>query len=239
MADGSYKAIEDVEIGDKVLATDPDTGESSPETVLDRTASFGAKHLVKISLQAAVSLNDDATVVATSSHPFWVPPLKQWVEATYLQVGNQLQTSNGAKVRIQSVQRWSSVRQVYNLTVADIPAYYVKLGNAPVLVHNVDKWRCVTFSGAEQQHFGKWANTTFSVEEGGKRAAMQWHWYKHRDGFRDFGEYTERALDWWTQNEGKGKPKKLGDGTWGIAIKEGNRYGIYTTSGKIVTYAEN
>jgi hypothetical protein len=34
MADGSHKAIEDLKVGEKVLATDPQTGETTAEPVL-------------------------------------------------------------------------------------------------------------------------------------------------------------------------------------------------------------
>src|SRR5690606_20820720 len=34
LADGSTKPIEEVELGDRVLATDPDTGESEPQKVV-------------------------------------------------------------------------------------------------------------------------------------------------------------------------------------------------------------
>jgi hypothetical protein len=43
-------------------------------------------------------------VVATGNHPFWLPQLHRWVEATDLQVGQWLQTSAGTWVQIAAVR---------------------------------------------------------------------------------------------------------------------------------------
>lgn len=50
MADGTSKPIENVKTGDKVLATDPETGEQGPRTVLATIVGTGAKTLVEITV---------------------------------------------------------------------------------------------------------------------------------------------------------------------------------------------
>ncbi len=138
MADGTTEPIEDVGIGDKVLATDPESGETTAETVTAEIKGEGLKHLVKVT----VDIDGDegskkAQVIATDGHPFWVPELGEWINATGLQSGQWLQTGDGTRVQITAIQRWTSVRDiVHNLTVSDTHTYYVAVGETPVLVHN-------------------------------------------------------------------------------------------------------
>lgn len=74
---------------------------------------------------------------ATDGHPFWVPELGTWVDATDLRSGEWLQTSAGTYVQITAVERWTSPgATVHNLTVGDTHTYYVVAGSVPVLVHN-------------------------------------------------------------------------------------------------------
>ncbi|MFC6020041.1 polymorphic toxin-type HINT domain-containing protein [Plantactinospora solaniradicis] len=137
MADGTTRAIKDVEAGDIVLATDPETGETAAKAVAATIIGVGSKNLVRITVD-----NDgedgDATgnVIATDGHPFWVPELGQWRDATDLAPGQWLQTSAGTHVQITAVQRWAQIAQVHNLNIADIHTYYVIAGATPVLVHN-------------------------------------------------------------------------------------------------------
>ncbi|MFF9794286.1 ricin-type beta-trefoil lectin domain protein [Streptomyces bacillaris] len=138
MADGSAKPIEDVKVGDKVKATDPETGETRVETVTAEIKGEGLKHLVKVTIDTDGDRGTKtAEVTATDGHPFWVPELGEWIGATNLKPGQWLQTGAGTQVQITAVGRWaSSGATVHNLTVGNIPTYYVLAGSAPVLVHN-------------------------------------------------------------------------------------------------------
>ncbi|MFI8293891.1 ricin-type beta-trefoil lectin domain protein, partial [Streptomyces sp. NPDC085614] len=138
MADGSAKPIEKVKAGDKVLATNPESGETRIETVTAEIKGQGLKHLVKITIDTdGKAGSETAQVTATDGHPFWVPELGKWVDATDLKSGQWLQTSAGTFTRITSIMRWT-VRDatVHNLTVGDLHTYYVVAADAPVLVHN-------------------------------------------------------------------------------------------------------
>nr|WP_308114672.1 polymorphic toxin-type HINT domain-containing protein [Streptomyces sp. ISL-12] len=137
MADGSTKPIEDVKTGDKVLATDPKTGRTTLKTVTAEITGQGLKNLVKITLSIKVEGKTlTASVTATDGHPFWVPELGAWIDATNLVAGEQLSTSTRAAARITKIRRWTQQASVHNLTVADIHTYYVLAGETPVLVHN-------------------------------------------------------------------------------------------------------
>jgi len=138
MADGSTKKIRDVDIGDKVLATDVETGETKTETVTAEIKGTGLKHLVKVTIDIDGKKGDKtASVTATDGHPFWVPELGEWIDATDLTSGEWLRTSVGTHVQISAVERWTTPKAtVHNLTVGELHTYYVLAGTAPVLVHN-------------------------------------------------------------------------------------------------------
>ncbi|MFI6744501.1 polymorphic toxin-type HINT domain-containing protein [Nonomuraea sp. NPDC050451] len=137
MADGSRKPIEDVRVGDEVVATDPASGETKAKKVTALINSSGMKNLVEITITAEVGGKVDLqSVIATAGHPFWVPPLRAWVDATYLQPGTWLRTSAGTWIQITDVKRWTGQQSVHNLSVDDIHTYHVAVGAVSVLVHN-------------------------------------------------------------------------------------------------------
>ncbi|MGW4287956.1 polymorphic toxin-type HINT domain-containing protein [Streptomyces sp. NPDC004673] len=72
MADGLTKPIEKVEVGDKVVATDPRTGKASVQTATAKILGKGQKDLVHITLTAhdGSSANTKTKVTATVGHPF-------------------------------------------------------------------------------------------------------------------------------------------------------------------------
>ncbi|MFB9469612.1 polymorphic toxin-type HINT domain-containing protein [Nonomuraea salmonea] len=146
LADGSSKAIEDIKVGDRVLATDAATGETEAESVTALITGNGTKHLITITVNVGGTgdVTTD-TIIATDHHPFWVPDLHAWIDAGDLQPGMWLRTSAGAYVLVSAVERWTAVRQVHNLTVDDLHTYYVLAGTTPVLVHN----DCGTWDHAE------------------------------------------------------------------------------------------
>ncbi|MGW0827849.1 polymorphic toxin-type HINT domain-containing protein [Streptomyces sp. NPDC002845] len=138
MADGSTKPIKDVKAGDQVLATDPETGETRAETVTAEIKGQGVKRLVKVTIDTdGKKGTQTAEVTATDGHPFWVPELGQWIDATDLTAGQWLRTGAGTHVQITAVQRWTALQAtVHNLTVSDLHTYHVLAGATPVLVHN-------------------------------------------------------------------------------------------------------
>ncbi|MGW6746257.1 polymorphic toxin-type HINT domain-containing protein [Streptomyces sp. NPDC055025] len=139
MADGTTKTIKDIDIGDKVVATDPESGKTRTKTVTAEITGKGAKNLVQVTLDTdGKHGNRTASVTATDGHPFWVPELGEWIDATDLNPGQWLRTSAGTYVQITAVTRWTQQSTVHNLTVADIHTYYVVAGATPVLVHNCD-----------------------------------------------------------------------------------------------------
>ncbi|MEU3603562.1 polymorphic toxin-type HINT domain-containing protein [Streptomyces sp. NPDC006798] len=137
MADGSTKPIEEVRNGDKVVATDPETGETAIETVTAEIKGEGEKKLVQVTIDTdGAEGSATAVVTATDGHPFWVPELREWIDATDLAAGDWLRTGAGTLVQITAVERRTAQATVHNLTVSDLHTYYVLAEATPVLVHN-------------------------------------------------------------------------------------------------------
>ncbi|QFZ21108.1 SpvB/TcaC N-terminal domain-containing protein [Saccharothrix syringae] len=137
MADGSRKAIEDVEVGDRVLATDPGTGRTSARPVTALITGDGRKELVEVTVDTDGDAGDArGVVVATDGHPFWVDDEGRWVAAAELDAGDALRAPDGTLLRVLGTSRYAEVARVHNLTVAGVHTYYVEAGGADLLVHN-------------------------------------------------------------------------------------------------------
>jgi hypothetical protein len=133
MADGTTKAIEDIRVGDQVVAFDPETGERGPRTVTDTIVGDGVKQLVGIRIRTS---GGESTIWATEHHPFWNPAAGEWVDAGDLQVGSELLTDDGDRVTVTGTSEVARVQRVHNLTVDGSHTYYVFAGDKPILVHN-------------------------------------------------------------------------------------------------------
>ncbi|MFE7333196.1 RHS repeat-associated core domain-containing protein, partial [Streptomyces sp. NPDC057565] len=137
MADGTRKPIKDIKIGDKVQATDPQTGETGPRTVTALIEGNGDKQLVDLTIDTGQAQSaKTSSITATDGHPFWVPDLKKWVTAGELTVGQWLQTSTGTWIQISAISHRTESTTVHNLTVDGLHTYYVASGDATALVHN-------------------------------------------------------------------------------------------------------
>ncbi|MGP4112295.1 polymorphic toxin-type HINT domain-containing protein [Streptomyces sp. 4N509B] len=134
MADGTTKPIEDVQIGDQVLATNPETGETTPRTVTAELTGTGTKHLTTLTI--TTDDGEPATLTSTTEHPYWSPTHQTWLDAQDLQPGDHLTTPNGTTASIAAARTEALHSTVHNLTIADEHTYYVLAGLTPVLVHN-------------------------------------------------------------------------------------------------------
>jgi hypothetical protein len=129
MGDGSLKPISEIEVGDEVLATDPETGERGPRKVT---------HLwVHSDTLTDLEVEDGQVITTTEDHPFWNATDHEYQRADQLDRGDQLLAADGRLVRVVGLRPGSQrVATAYNLTVDDIHTYYVLAGETPVLVHN-------------------------------------------------------------------------------------------------------
>lgn len=128
MADGTTKPISQVVVGDVVLATDPETGESGPREVVATLP-----HLDRLSV-LRTSAGDIGT---TEDHRYWNATDQAWQEAQDIDAGEQLLSADGDAVTVEGLDRSDEhVAYAYDLTVADLHTFYVGAGDESVLVHN-------------------------------------------------------------------------------------------------------
>jgi len=128
MANGSEQPISRVRVGDKILASDPQTGETASEPV---TAII--RHTNRHTM-ADVTLSDGSELQATSGHPIWDATQGAFVAASKLVVGDRLLSVDATILLVRSVHLYAIETTAYNLEVSSIHTYYA--GNTPVLVHN-------------------------------------------------------------------------------------------------------
>ncbi|MEU6535120.1 polymorphic toxin-type HINT domain-containing protein [Streptomyces sp. NPDC047000] len=133
LSDGTTKDIEDIKLGDKVLATDPKTGETAPKKVTRLIRTDGDKYFNELSIATKQGIEK---LTATHEHPFWSPSRNDWVPAGRLKPGMTLRTETGHTVIITGNRSYTKHARTYNLTVDDLHTYYVLAGATPVLVHN-------------------------------------------------------------------------------------------------------
>jgi len=121
--ESGYTTIERVQIGQRVLSQNPETGELAYKPVL-RTTIRPAGQLVRVQ-------TDDETFDCSGGHAFWVCG-QGWTKARELPALRMLHGVTHAR-RIRSVEP-SVVAQTYNLVVADFHTYFV--GRAMLLTHD-------------------------------------------------------------------------------------------------------
>ncbi|MER7748479.1 polymorphic toxin-type HINT domain-containing protein [Streptomyces bacillaris] len=133
LAGGAVKKIEDVELGDKVLATDPVTGETSEREVTATIVTDEDRQFTDLTIATP---DGQEQLTATHEHPFWSVSEEEWTEAGKLKPGTTLRTDEGRTVEVVATRQYESRARTYNLTVEGVHTYYVLAGATPVLVHN-------------------------------------------------------------------------------------------------------
>ncbi|GIO86408.1 hypothetical protein J25TS5_33400 [Paenibacillus faecis] len=123
--DEGEKNIEDIEVGDKVLAKSDETGEVAYQEV---TGLFNKQSTEIYSIHFG-----NEVIEATKEHPIWIDG-KGWTEVKDLKVGDLLVTSDGRKIAIYKIEKEPRVTTVYNFSVEDYESYFVS--NLGVWVHN-------------------------------------------------------------------------------------------------------
>jgi len=133
MADGTTRPIQDLEPGDQILATNPDSGETGPRTILATITTEDDKDFADVTVKTDTG---DASIVATANHPFWIASEWRWINAGDLKPGQWLRTSTGTWVQAGAVRVHHQAQRTHNLTVDTDHTYYVGVGSENVLVHN-------------------------------------------------------------------------------------------------------
>ncbi len=116
-------AIDKVQIGDRVLAQDADTGELAYKPVLGTT--------LRPPTEMVLVTTSDGAVRATRGHPFWIVG-KGWRMAKELSVGDRVHGLHGSST-VTALER-QPAEPAYNLIVADFATYFVGAGQ--ILAHD-------------------------------------------------------------------------------------------------------
>jgi RHS repeat-associated protein len=134
MADGTTRQIQHVRVGDKVIATDPETGRTSVEEV---TATHANEDRDLTNLTVEDGDGNRSVVSTTWTHPFWSEDRERWVNASQLVPGERLRTAEtGDSAFVVSTDNHVGDEAMRDLTVADTHTYHVMASDTPVLVHN-------------------------------------------------------------------------------------------------------
>lgn len=120
MADGTLKAIEEIEVGDVILAYDEETGEMKPDKVKQ----------VHDPVQSDSHLVVNETIRLTKEHP--VLHAGSWTEIGDLKVGDTLTRADGSLVKIESIEVVQEHTMVYNFAVNPFETYVAD----GIIVHN-------------------------------------------------------------------------------------------------------
>ena len=127
MADGSTRSIETVNVGDKVTASNPITGEQAVKSV---THVF-----VHEDTLIDLRLKDGALIGTTEDHPFWSVTSGRFTPAQDLIPGDLLETADGEVRSVDGLLTDTSrIGLAYNLSVDGFHTYHV--GEDQLLVHN-------------------------------------------------------------------------------------------------------
>ncbi|MFY1583558.1 HNH/endonuclease VII fold putative polymorphic toxin [Micromonospora sp. WMMD734] len=132
LANGTSRPIGEIQLGDEVLAHDPETGVTASKAVEQLHLNQDTE-LTDLTVQTAD--RGEVVLKTTQNHPFWSRDRAAWVEAKDLQPAERLLSGDDATVVARAASYIGS-RQMRDLTVADIHTYYVLAGRVPVLVHN-------------------------------------------------------------------------------------------------------
>ncbi len=149
MADGTKKPIEDVKVGDKVLATDPETGEQVAKQV---------EHVFVHDDTVTDLVVDGEVISTTEDHPFSSVTDGRFERADHLSSGEDVLDADGKPLRVSGL-KVQPARQAlaYNLALEGIHTYHV--GAAAILVHIRATWMLMVSSMS-------WLGT--------RRAASRW-----------------------------------------------------------------
>jgi RHS repeat-associated protein len=127
MADGSHKQIQDIEVGDVVIATAPETGEQAARKVTHVWVHQDDLFEFEV---------DGDLIITTEDHPFWSVTDQAWEGPEDLALGEQVLTAESRTLTVTRKVDFSTLERdtAYNLTVAGLHTYHV--GERDVLVHN-------------------------------------------------------------------------------------------------------
>ncbi|MFJ6207374.1 polymorphic toxin-type HINT domain-containing protein [Lysinibacillus sp. NPDC092081] len=158
LTDEGEKKIEDIEVGDMVLAKDDETGEMAYKEV---------EWLFQRDVEETYNITVGSEVITTTDeHPFWIVG-KGWVETKNLVVGDVLTTSKGKELTIKNIEVKKEHDTVYNFRVKDFHTYFVS--NLGIWTHD----SCGFSGNGFKNYSAKEIEKKFGLKKGGFHQVKQ------------------------------------------------------------------
>ncbi|WP_010503351.1 polymorphic toxin-type HINT domain-containing protein [Paenibacillus elgii] len=116
LTDKGEKPIEEIEVGDKVLAKNDEAGDIAYKEV---------EWLFQRDVEETYNITVGGEVITTTNeHPFWIIG-KGWIKSKDLVAGDVLTTSDGKELAIEKIETKKEHKTVYNFRVKDFHTYFV------------------------------------------------------------------------------------------------------------------
>jgi hypothetical protein len=205
MADGTTKAIEEVEIGDSVLADDPE--DDKPITIgkgADVVTNY-TYFIVQTDVDQDGDGTSDATFRSTRQHPFWTTN-RGWVNAVDLAVGDAVVGTFGTTASVVAVTVEATTCKTWNLSIEGTHTFFIEDAGIQALVHNTNPGprTYVIYIAPDPAPVGGWYV--------GRASKSGWGWtaddvldFRYGSGHhRGFSRLDMRMMDW-TLIEGGGR----------------------------------
>jgi hypothetical protein len=163
------KNIEDIQVGDLVLARDEHGREIGYRPVKEvyRRTSFHLRHLT-----FRDATGQRQTLLTTDEHPFWSATRSEFVDAGKLKIGDRFTSPDGRLQTLVDTRREERPDgvAVFNFQVDDFHTYYVQSQQSqiPLLVHNAN-------CPAEYVYHGTDAASAESISAVHGLNRNQWH----------------------------------------------------------------
>ncbi|WP_168210686.1 polymorphic toxin-type HINT domain-containing protein [Persicimonas caeni] len=132
MCDGTLMSIDDIEVGDEVLARDAETGEFACKAV-EKTYVDHERPIIELEFEGPDGAYELFEV--TDNHPFWVRN-RGWTRVDELAPGDEVFTSAGGWLKVSGATWTTRTSTVYNFAVEEFRSYFV--GGVGAWVHNCD-----------------------------------------------------------------------------------------------------
>jgi pretoxin HINT domain-containing protein/thrombospondin type 3 repeat protein len=165
MADGSRRPIAQLRAGDRVIATDPDTGRRSARPVT--RVWVHDDRLLPLAVGGEVLLT-------TAEHPFWGDG--GWEPAGELRAGDRVGIGRRRSLAVTPYAGVGTRGTAYNLTVAGVHTFHV--GRTEALVHNT----CLPVLRNFRTKRVQVGDTTFQLDKKGMNHILTRHHPRYWDG---------------------------------------------------------
>ncbi|MDQ1813289.1 polymorphic toxin-type HINT domain-containing protein [Massilia sp. CCM 9210] len=172
--------IEQIKIGQLVLARDAQTGETQLKPVTDLIVT-DEKSLYELTTRS--TNGEVARLQVTDNHPFWVDGAG-WVDAEKLSQGTVLVDADKKPLKVVSLKPLGKIETTYNFTVADFHTYFA--GPQKAFVHNT--CACATAAAALAKEVTGPGLAASTAWKGFSKGSLAPHFEKHG---AEFGRITQ------------------------------------------------